>query len=323
MFEKPRGVFPVVPLMGFPGTRLTKTTIRENLEDAEMHFESLKALYLKYRPDAMLTMMDLSIEAEALGISVIKPEDASYTVKEHPIRTREELKGLKVPDPLKDGRLPLYLEVVRKMKASFDCYSMAYVIGPYTLAGLLNGATNVVKNVLKNPEFLTELLDFCTKVVSVYGRELIRAGADAIVILEPTATVLSPKQFNMYSGKYVSEIIKSWDKTPVILHICGDTTHLIPDMLKTGCAGISLDSMVNFADVVKKIPAEILLIGNTDPVNYIALGTKEELIAEVKRLLSSMAGKKNFVLSSGCDLPPETSHENLELFVEMAKNFSH
>ena len=320
LFDKPQGTFPVVPLMGFPGARFTKTTIKQNLENSEVHFQSLNSLYKRLHPDAMITMMDLSLEAEAIGLNILKPDDASYTVKEHPVQTFEDIQKLKIPDPLQDGRMPIWIDVIKKMKESFDCPVMAYIVGPYTLAGLLTGATNVVKGVMKNPEFIHELLKYCSRVITVFGNAMANAGADALIMLEPTATVLSPTQFNAFSGQYVAEVFKEWD-IPAVLHICGDTAVLIPEMIKTGCIGISVDYMVNMADIIEVLPANKYLIGNIDPVNIIAFASKEELAVEVNKLLKDMEGKKNFILSSGCDLPPETKIENLDLFVSLAKDY--
>lgn len=309
---------PVVPLMGFPGASLTDTTIKQNLEDEKIHFKSLDALYKKYQPDAMITMMDLSVEAESIGLSVLKPDNASYTVNEHPIQSREQLEILKYPDPKKDGRMPLWINVVRDMKVKFTCPSMAYTIGPYTLTGLLTGATNAVKNVRKNPDFLHELLNYSSHVIKSYGHALIEAGADVLIILEPTATVLSPQQFNMFSGKYVSNIIDAW-KVPVVLHICGDTQLIIPEMAKTGCVGLSIDSMVDMEAAIKAIPNNVALIGNIDPVKVVAYGTRDELTGAVNQLMGAMKGWDNFILSTGCDLPPETNLDNIATMIELAR----
>jgi uroporphyrinogen decarboxylase len=92
-------------------------------------------------------------------------------------------------------------------------------------------------------------------------------------------------------------------------------------MIKTGCAGISIDSMVNMEDTIKRLPDDILLIGNIDPVNSVAFATKEELIKAVNSLLKTMEQRSNFVLSTGCDLPPETSLENLTMFIDLAKDY--
>jgi uroporphyrinogen decarboxylase len=239
-------------------------------------------------------------------------------VIEHPVETESDILKLKTPDPIKDGRMPLYLGVVKEMHCHFACLNVAYIIGPYTLAGLLNGASRVIKNVLKNPKFLKELLEFTMVSVNKYAQALIEAGADAICILEPTATLLSPIQFDEFSGLYVKKIVDKCN-VPVILHICGNTTHLIGNMISTGIDGISLDSMVDFAEIKKIVPEEIFLIGNLDPVNVIAYGDKTVVENNIKILLQVMNDRNNFVLSTGCDLPEDADLHNIQLMFNLAR----
>lgn len=302
---------PVAPLMGFPATQLSGTRIKENLEDADTQFQSLNLLYQRFNPDAAFIMMDLSVEAEALGLRILKPENASYTVKEHPIKNVDDLRRLSVPSRKNNGRISLMAKVMSRMKSEFDCPNVGYVIGPFTLTGLLSGATNVMESVLINPNFLRETLSFSNKVIDYYASSLIEAGADMICILEPTVTVLSPKQFREFSGEYVKELKKKWS-LPTILHICGDSTVLVPEMVNTGCNGISLDSMVDLGRIKELVPEEILIIGNINPVNTLAYGKKDDVKKAVKELLKAMEGRDNFVLSSGCDLPADTNLTNID-----------
>jgi uroporphyrinogen decarboxylase len=139
-----------------------------------------------------------------------------------------------------------------------------------------------------------------------------------IYILEPTATGLSPAQFWQFSGHYIQKIKKDW-KIPVILHICGDTTSLIPEMVRTQCNGISLDSMVILPDVAQSISSNILILGNIDPVRVITHGTTEDVEHAVKQLLVSMKSFDNFILSSGCDIPLETPLKNIEVLMQTAR----
>jgi len=113
------------PLIGLPGVRLTNTKVSENYEDADIQFRSLKALHDKYRPNFMFNMMDLSLEAESLGLKILKPDDAPYTVVEHPIKNEHDLGKLDIPDPKKNGRMPIASKVIRKMHKSFDCINVA------------------------------------------------------------------------------------------------------------------------------------------------------------------------------------------------------
>lgn len=301
----------LAPLMGLPGIPLTKTTVRQNLETAEKQWQSLSRLYEHFSPDAMFPMMDLSVEAEALGIGLLKPENGSFTVAVHPVTSREALQQLTLPRPRKDGRMPVMLEVMRLMSRYLDCLNIAYVIGPFTLAGQLAGAGPVIKGVLKNREFLLRLLDFSGLVIHSYAEALVEAGADMICLLEPTASALSPEQFRLFSGTHIQGFVAGC-AAPVILHICGNTTVLIEEMIATGCRGLSLDSQVDLPAVSRLIPPDRYIFGNLDPVRTVAYGSRMQVVAETRTLRRSMAGLDNFVLSTGCDLPLDTRLENLE-----------
>lgn len=317
-----KGTMPVAPLMGFPGIQLTKTSIKKNLEDADVQFNTLRKLKQKFNPDAMFFMMDLSVEAEALGLKIRKPENESYTVIEHPIRNIEDLKDLFIPDPYKDARMPLFLDVIKRMSKEFlDIPNIAYCIGPFTLAGLMTGAEETLMNIILNPEFIEEEIKFTTRVIKDYGKALIDAGADAVCILEPTATVLSPQMFDNFSGKFIKELKESWSK-PTILHICGDTSRIIPNMVKTGCDGLSLDYAVNLKEIRDEVPENIFIIGNINPVASIAYGKREDLENEVRELVENMKDRKTFILSSGCDIPSDANLDNIQLMIDIARTIN-
>jgi len=182
----------------------------------------------------------------------------------------------------------------------------------------LCGASTVIKNVLKNVVFLEKVLEFSSKVIDIYCTELINSGADMICMLEPTATGLSPEQFKEFSGNYIKKLKNDWN-IPLILHICGDTTSLIREMIKTNCNGISLDAMVNLHYAANLISSDVLILGNIDPVRVLAFGNKEEVEEKVKKLLFDMRGVDNFILSSGCDIPLDTPLENIEAFMKASR----
>ena len=310
----------LAPLMGLPGIPLTQTTVRQNLENAEIQWKSLSVLFERFSPDAMFPMMDLSVEAEALGIRLLKPENGSFTVAAHPIDCREDVGKLAIPNPLKDGRMPVMLQVMRDMSKCLSCPCVAYVIGPFTLSGLLTGTSKVIKSVLKNPEFVLRLLDFTVQVIHTYALSLVEAGADMICLLEPTASVLSPLQFKLYSGNYIRKFVAGCP-VPVILHICGNSTVLMEEMLAVGCKGVSLDSHVDLPEVSKQIPKDKLILGNLDPVQTVAYGDTAQVRAETEALLRAMKSRDNFVLSTGCDLPLDTRIENLALLCSTARKY--
>ncbi len=310
----------VAPLMGFPGTALTHSTIWRNEFNSKLQYRTLKSLVDRFEPDVIFFMMDLAVEAGAIGIPVIFPANGSPSVAAHLVKHVEDLEQFKAVELLYDGRVRTYLDIMRLMDVNFDIPKGAYVIGPFTLAGLMMGATEIALATIDNPDLVHAAAEFATQVIIRYAQALVDAGADLICILEPTATFISPRAFRKFSGAYVRRIIEKVNAIPV-LHICGNTTHLIQAMAETGAQGLSLDAAVDLPAAAAKVPEDVVLVGNVDPVRVMVNASGEEVQTSVRTLLDAMAPYPNFILSTGCDLPPETPLENIEAFMAAGKEW--
>jgi uroporphyrinogen decarboxylase len=157
-----------------------------------------------------------------------------------------------------------------------------------------------------------------------YVQLLIAAGADLVVILEPTAVMLSPEQFAEFSALYVRHLTDSFRFARVgfVYHTCGNTMHLVGKMVRAGVNGVSLDSRdvgVDLAAVARAIPPEVVVIGNVNPATTMLSGTPQEIRGVVEGLLAEMAPYPNFILSTGCDLPQETPTANIAAFMEAGR----
>ncbi len=70
----------VIPLMGYPGAQLTRSTLKQNGFNSELHYRSLYKLVERFSPDAIFSMMDLSVEAGAVGLQIRYPLEESASV---------------------------------------------------------------------------------------------------------------------------------------------------------------------------------------------------------------------------------------------------
>ena len=309
----------VIPLIGITGIKLSNTTIKANLTNSETQFDTIKKIYNEYQPDGIFTFMDLTVEAEALGLKINFPENDSPSVLEHSIKNSSQLLNIKNNYNGISGRMNLFVETVKKLSTSLNTSIGAYVIGPFTLAGEMNGVNDLLLNTIINPDFVNELVAFSTEVIQDYTNELFDAGADSICILEPTAVMLSPEMYEKFSLQPFQQISKHISYKPLILHICGNTTHLVKKMVQSGASALSLDSIVDFKQIIKNIPPEMELIGNLDPVDIFLNGNIESISHATKCLKHEMRHFPNFVLSSGCDLPLETPLENIDAFMKSGR----
>ncbi|MDD4826414.1 MAG: uroporphyrinogen decarboxylase family protein [Mesotoga sp.] len=310
----------IIPLLGAPGARLTETTLKENLTNAEIQFSSLAKLMDEFQPDGIFFMMDLTVEAEALGLEIGFPEDDNPYVKEHPIKGPDELSSVVNSWRGVSGRMGVFAEVADRMARELPVKRGSYVIGPLSLAGELVGVTDLCMKLIEDPAFAESVIDFCSRVVSEYSRALIDHGADMIAVLEPTAVLLSKRQFKRFVLPYFERLRSDLSK-PLIYHICGDTEHIVEPMGASGAYGLSLDSMVDVRAAAERVPEDVFLIGNIDPVKVFLQSNEEEVERETAILLEKMKDVPNFILSSGCDIPLETPPENISAFFRAGRNY--
>lgn len=123
---------------------------------------------------------------------------------------------------------------------------------------------------------------------------------------------------NSISQGDVREIFDALPECMTVLHICGNTTYILKEMAATGAEGLSLDTAVKLDEVIGSVPDSVL-IGNVDPVRIMLDGTPEKVYENTLDLRKKMKDHNNFILSTGCDLPPKTPHENIQAFVEAGK----
>ncbi|MGB9682780.1 MAG: uroporphyrinogen decarboxylase family protein [bacterium] len=308
----------VIPLLGAPGIQLSNTSLKDNLIDGTIQFKTMRLLIERFQPDGVFPFMDLTVEAEALGLEINFPRDENPSVRTHNIKTEEDLDAVKRRYRGISGRMPIFIRVVEDIGKNFSVINGAYTIGPFTLAGELMGVSDLSMNVILNPGLAHKFLEFTASVIRDYAKALIDAGAQTIAVLEPSAVMLSPIQFEEFSGRYFSFLVEEL-KIPLILHICGNTNHLLKKMSITGAVGLSLDSLVNLKEASKVIPESVAIIGNLDPVKIFLQSHPEEVAKATRDLLESMKGAKNFILSSGCDLPVGTPLENIEAFMKESR----
>jgi len=296
---------------GAPAILLTNSTISEALRDSKLHFKAMRFTVEELGLDTICLTADLSLEAESCGCQIRFADRALPTVVSHPVKTMEDLKRLRVPDPYRDGRMPIFLETMKLLRDNYTMIKVAEVIGPFTPAVHLGGAQNTFINILRNPDLLKALLDFCARVITSYAQALIGTGADMILIAEPTGSMLSPRAYEEFSGMYINKIISSLNR-PVILHVCGKADHLIEKMCETGAVAISVDE-VNLPSMIDRVPRDMVIVGNISPVKTIWKGSPERIQEETVKLLNAMRSRKEYAVAPGCDLVPETPLENMLL----------
>lgn len=313
-----------MPIMTYPGLELANTNVMEIVKYGEAQFKCIEALAERFPSAAAVTTMDLSVEAEAFGCPIKFSETEIPTIYGRVVSDENSVKSLRVPK-VGDGRTGGYITAAKlSAKHIKDRPAFGGEIGPFSLAGRLFDMTEVMVAILLEPETIHILLEKVTGFLIEYARAFKEVGANGIVIAEPAAGLLSPAQCDEFSSKYIQRIVEEVqdDYFMVILHNCGNTKNLVSSMIGTGAMAFHFGNAVDMTDIMPQIPWGRIAFGNIDPAAIFKSGSIEDVRAKTWELLEKTFSYKNFVISSGCDIPPGTPIENIEEFFSKVEEFN-
>jgi uroporphyrinogen decarboxylase len=325
---KPYDRIPVNLLISDHAARVIGVTVGEYNNSAALLAKGQIAAWRLYGADNVNTGPGLTGIAEAIGSKIAFPDSTPY-VAENPVKEERDLDRLKVPDPEKDGRLPLFLEAASiVLKEVGDQVGLAMTIsGPFTTAAALRGTERFLRDLHKNPQFAHRLLWLATDSIIRFAKAATDVGA-RIGLADPTAsgTMISPKQFREFALPYLkvvtTEITTLTGGAAPSLHICGNTTKIWSEMADTGVSVLSLDDAVDLAEAKALVGDRVALLGNVRPTATMYLGTPDDVRANALECLSKgWDNPKGYILGLGCGLPIDTKPENIHALVNAAREF--
>ena len=307
-------------VLSFPAIQKMGITVKELINSSDLQAQAMKTV-ADETPEAAasVSFMDLSVEAEAFGSTIHVSDDEVPTVIGSIVESEEDADALQVPE-VGAGRTKLYLEAMGKAtKLITDRPVFAGAIGPFSLAGRLMDVSEAMIYCYEEPDMVHTVLDKVTEFLISYINAYKETGANGVVVAEPLAGLLSPDLEEEFSAEYMKNIVQAVqdDEFLVVYHNCGNCTiQQIESISQNGCRMLHFGNAIDMAEMMPKIPAHIVAMGNVDPASQFRNGTPESVKAATISLMEKCAGYKNFVPSSGCDIPPLSPWENIQAFFE-------
>ncbi len=311
-------------ILSFPAVQLMGITVSQLISNSDLQAEGMKRIAERVDAAAAVSLMDLSVEAECFGSEILVSEDEVPTVTGAVCETEEDIDSLRIPK-VGEGRTGVFVDAIRKASEMIlDRPVFAGMIGPYSLAGRLLDVTEIMYWCYDDPDTVKKLLEKATEFLIAYGRSYKHAGANGIILAEPLAGLLSPALAEEFSAAYVKRIVEELqdEEFLVIYHNCGDkTVDMIESILDTGAAAYHFGNAIDMEKMLRAVPGDTVVMGNVDPAAQFRNGTPESISADTRRIMEACCSYKNFVISSGCDIPPQSPWENIDAFFASAKAF--
>jgi len=312
-----------IPIMTSPGAELIGAKPRAVFQDGELQFRCIRALSEAAPVDAQVTFMDLSVEAQAFGCEITFSDYENPTVSRPLAGTEAAIRALRIP-AVGSGRTAEVLKCARLCAERLERPTFGGIIGPYSLAGRLADMTEMMMLAAAEPETAHALLAKTSAFLKEYLLAIKATGVAGAIIAEPAAGLLSPEMCREFAADYLRPVIAAVrdDAFMVILHNCGKTEKQVDALLSTGADALHVGNAVEILDILVQVPENVPVMGNLDPVGVFKSMSANEVFERTTALLRKTAPYRNYVLSSGCDLPPAVPLGNVKAFLEALKIYN-
>jgi len=300
-------------------------TVDDYLSSAAIAADCQIAAQARYGYDAVFAVLDLTLEAEALGGEVQSRPGLYPAIRRAPCAPDADFARLAVLDPGTAGRMPMVLEMARALRHA-GCGGAAVVglvQGPMTLAVQLVGMEQTLCLAADDPDRFVQLLEYAAAVSKAFGLAQLAAGAHLVMVFDPAACpeVVPPGLFREMIAPPLAELFAAFARAGAManwLHIAGQTAAILPWYAALGAHIGNFDYCVDPEPLLRALGgSRLCLDGNVKSLAFV-VAEPAEVERDTERLLRTFDRRGGFIVSSGCEIPPEAREANVAAMVRTA-----
>ena len=314
-----------MPLCAYSGLEITGESVEDFVSVPGSQFKAIMAVNDRYRTPVLITGIDTTVEAEAYGLEVKLPAREAPSLIGRLVTDAKDIASL--PDPVPgDARTRVPIETAWRLTAEVgeSVPVLGAMLGPFALAARLYGVEQALAATSTDPDTIEALLDVVTGFLCRFALAFRETGAWGIIVAEAAAGRLSPEGLKRFSAPFVKRIIKAAEEEDfaIVVHNCHAGIGHLEDMTAGGASIYHLGSSLDMSAALDRVGPEIVLGGNLDPVAVFKKGNPQAAADATRALLEATRGRKNFYISTGCDLAPGTPLATLNAFFRAVAEFN-
>jgi uroporphyrinogen-III decarboxylase len=270
--------------------------------------------------DWVTVLSDPWAEASAFGIKVEYPVDNLPLVTSSQFPDALSVSKIRKYNPADNMRCSNRIEEIKiYSRDAHDKFIVGWIEGPVAEYVDLRGASNAAIDFLIEPEAVAKAMDVIMESAFDFIRLQIKAGAHCIGIGDAFCSQIGPELYLKYAFERQRKLVECIHNYGALakLHICGDTTELVRDMIRTGADIIDIDHLVkdmsSFSSYLEK---HQVLSGKCDPVTVIENGDDDTIFKIVEKDFNDAGGR--CIISAGCEITPGTTIGKMKTFKSAA-----
>jgi uroporphyrinogen decarboxylase len=307
-------------------------TMEQFRRDPHRATRALVGTAYDFGDDCIIIDFDTCTLAEAMGSTVVFPEHEPARGWEFALVNLEDGRGLRVPDPRRDGRLPLWLETTRELRrlVGDEKAIMARADqGPFGLLFQLRDSQKLMVDLVEAEEqLLFDCLEICRRSgVRFAQAQLEAAGFTSIGDNAAGELLISPAMHGRFAQPSQMHYKEALGTGLISLHICGRTNNIIEGMVDTGFDILELNHANDLERSLRIVNQLCSIWGHLDPSSVLDFGSKQTVLDASQKVVEiATALTWKFVLCPGGVANANTPPDNLRAMTEGATqwgNYDH
>jgi len=303
--------------------------VRDYVRNPELAAKVLAQTAYDFGYDLIAIDFDTCTLVEAMGSELFFPEDEPARVKKFALQSLREADKLKVADPYKDGRMPLWLETcqrLRELVGDEKAILGRADQGPFGALFLLRNSEAFMMDLInEEPRYIYECLDKCLESGVRFARAMLESGADLTAIGDSAAgqSLISPRLYAQYAQPYERRYKEALGPERLLgLHICGKSDQIVEGMVQTGADLLELDHYNDLSETFDKVAGRTCIWGNLDTGADMVRGDYASVFAKSRALLEMARRKRaRFILAPGCMVNANAKPECVQAMTDAAAEF--
>ena len=286
--------------------------------------------FIKPCLDTNAEFMDITKPSK---VNLVIPDDNYIRITGNIVTDGEDADSLEFYDPFDPSDCPNFTKgFVQNISALSDAIDEDWHIcgfcwAPFSFAGFVMGAENMMMSILLNQELVDKVLTKTADMSRELQKRCIDAGATVMWMADPTAgeDLISAdmyRRFELDRLKHVVDGVRAFDKdAPIFYHMCGYTVDTMRMLPEAGIQCFSCDTKSDLADARSSVGRRMALMGNVDPVGTLMMGTPERVAKEVEEGIMKAGMDGGYIVAPGCEVPRDAPDENVIAMGRTAASF--
>lgn len=278
----------------------------------------------RYAFDAAILFSDILMLPWALGHGL------AFKEGEGPVLPKlRDAAAVAALDPARvAGRVAPIMQTVRLVRAGLasegfaDTTLIGFAGAPFTVACyMIEGGGSrdfaaVRTMAYSQPELFGRLIEVLTEASIEYLSAQVEAGAEALMLFDSWAGVLSPSLFRAHvvaPARRITSALKQRHPGVPVIGFPRLAGVMIRDYAATGVDGIGVDTGSDIAAAAAMLPDRVAVQGNLDPLAVVAGG--RAMAEEAAAVLRAARGRP-FIFNLGHGIVPQTPPEHVAALLE-------